>query len=259
MNIDSTYRDRKQYQLSTEFGVIVNATPGYYSAGNIYSVNNIVYARFQWNGNATTTILNDTIIGNFTDFSNSFITLDPIHQATKLNFYIIHGSSIMWKSEVNMLPSGKEECGDYDHKADLLLAFKTYISKNGSTTHMTMIFNIFVLYIIFNQLNSRIINDDFNIFQRITTNPIFLIIFSLELLLQFLIVQYGSIVFKVALYGLTGYQWFICIIIASLTFLVALISKILPIDNLIAKNLDKINSSRSGGRENTDSLELSNI
>ena len=88
MNIDSTYRDRKQYQFSTEFGVIVNATPGYYSAGNIYSVNNIVYARFQWNGNATTTILNDTIVGNFTDFSNSFITLDPTHQATKLNFYI---------------------------------------------------------------------------------------------------------------------------------------------------------------------------
>ena len=35
MNIDSTYRDRKQYQFSTEFGVIVNPTPGYYSAGNI--------------------------------------------------------------------------------------------------------------------------------------------------------------------------------------------------------------------------------
>jgi hypothetical protein len=88
MNIDSTYRDRKQYQFSTEFGVIVNATPGYFSASNIYSVNNIVYARFQWNGNATTTIPNDTITGNFTDFSNSFITLDPTHQATKLNFYI---------------------------------------------------------------------------------------------------------------------------------------------------------------------------
>lgn len=88
MNVDSTYRDRKQYQFSTEFGVIVNSTPGYYSAGNTYSVNNIIYARFQWNGNATTNILNDTITGNFVDFSNSFITLDPTHQQEKLNFYI---------------------------------------------------------------------------------------------------------------------------------------------------------------------------
>ena len=88
MNIDSTYRDRKQYQFSTEFGVIVNGTPGYYSAGNIYSVNNIVYAQFQWKGNATTTILNDTITGQFTDFANSFITLDAAHQSSKLNFYI---------------------------------------------------------------------------------------------------------------------------------------------------------------------------
>lgn len=88
MNIDSTYRDRKMYQFSTEFGVVVNSTPGQMSAGNIYSVNNIIYARFQWNGNATTTIANDTITGNFVDFSNSVITLDPTHQFTKLNYYI---------------------------------------------------------------------------------------------------------------------------------------------------------------------------
>lgn len=88
MNIDSTYRDRKLYAFSTEFGVIVNSTPGQSSAGNIYSVNNIIYARFQWNGNATTTIANDTITGNFTDFSNSQITLDPTHQSSDLNFYI---------------------------------------------------------------------------------------------------------------------------------------------------------------------------
>lgn len=90
MNIDSTYRDRKQYPFSTEFGVIVNSTPGYYSAGNVYSVNNIIYARFQWNGNATTNpaVPNDTITGNFTDFSNSYITLDPTHKADKLNYYI---------------------------------------------------------------------------------------------------------------------------------------------------------------------------
>lgn len=88
MNIDSTYRDRKQYALSTEFGVIVNGTPGTQSSSNVYSVENIIYARFQWNGTSTTTVLNDTITGNFTDFSTSVITLDPAHASQTLNFYL---------------------------------------------------------------------------------------------------------------------------------------------------------------------------
>lgn len=88
MNIDSTYRDRKLYNLSTEFGIIVNGTPGNQSSSNIYSVDNIIYARFQWNGNATTTIANDTITGNFTDFSEKVITLDPTHANPTLNFYL---------------------------------------------------------------------------------------------------------------------------------------------------------------------------
>ena len=43
LNIDSTYRDRKLYPLSTEYGVIVNPTPAATSATNIYSVNNIIF------------------------------------------------------------------------------------------------------------------------------------------------------------------------------------------------------------------------
>ena len=88
MNIDSTYRDVKSYPYATEFGVIVNSTPGYYSAGNIYSVDNIVYSRFQWNGTAETNVPNDTVEGNFTDFTTSVITLEPANQSSSLNFYV---------------------------------------------------------------------------------------------------------------------------------------------------------------------------
>lgn len=48
---------------------------------------NIIYSRFQWCGNATTTVPNDTIIGNFQDFSPGVIVLDPTSASTELNFY----------------------------------------------------------------------------------------------------------------------------------------------------------------------------
>lgn len=88
LNIDSTYRDQKLYRFSTEFGVMVNPTPGQNAAGNIYVIDNIIYSKFKWEGNTTTVIPNDTIEGNFTDFSSSAITLDPAHASTTLNYYL---------------------------------------------------------------------------------------------------------------------------------------------------------------------------
>lgn len=88
MNIDSTYRDRKMYELSTEFGVVVNSTPGRDSASNIYYVNNIIYSKFRWNGNATTSVPGDTLTGNFTDFLGQIIKLDAAHYTPIVNFYI---------------------------------------------------------------------------------------------------------------------------------------------------------------------------
>lgn len=88
MNIDSTYRDRKMYELSTEFGVVVNSTPGRDSASNIYHVNNIIYSKFRWEGNSTTIVDGDTISGNFTDFASQFVVLDAAHYSPIVNFYI---------------------------------------------------------------------------------------------------------------------------------------------------------------------------
>jgi hypothetical protein len=87
LNVDSTYRDQKQYPYSTEFGVIVNPTPGNSAAGNNYSVTNIIYSRFQWPGTTTTTVPNDTVVGNFKDFTTSTIELDPANASPNYNFY----------------------------------------------------------------------------------------------------------------------------------------------------------------------------
>jgi len=88
LNIDSTYRDNKQYPLSTEFGVIVNGTPGNQSAGNVYNINNIVYSRFSWSGTSTTTVENDTIEGNFQSFATTVIKLAEKDASSVLNFYL---------------------------------------------------------------------------------------------------------------------------------------------------------------------------
>jgi len=87
LNVDSTYRDQKQYPYSSEFGVIVNPTPGRFAAGNIYSVTNTIYSRFQWLGTSTTTVPNDTITGNVKDFTILLIELDPANASSEFNFY----------------------------------------------------------------------------------------------------------------------------------------------------------------------------
>lgn len=88
LNIDSTYRDRKIYPFSTEFGVMVNPTPGDNASGNVYLVDNIIYSQFRWSGTSTTTVPDDTITGNFVDFSSSTIVLDPAHAQPVLNYYL---------------------------------------------------------------------------------------------------------------------------------------------------------------------------
>ena len=103
---------------------------------------------------------------------------------------------------------------------------------------MTIIFNTFVLYSLFNQINSRVINDRFNIFHRILDNWLFIAVTGIELIIQICIVQYGGLVFKCCLNGLTLSQWIWCLEMASSTFLVSFIMKLFKLENLCLKGDD---------------------
>ena len=46
----------------------------------------------------------------------------------------------------------------------------------GATQHYTMVFNVFVLMQIFNEVNSRKIHNELNVFDGVLKNKIFLII-----------------------------------------------------------------------------------
>ncbi|CAF0949996.1 unnamed protein product [Brachionus calyciflorus] len=85
------------------------------------------------------------------------------------------------------------------------------------TQHFTMIFNSFVLMTLFNEINSRKIHGERNIFKGFFSNPIFYGIWIVTLCLQFVIVHFGSYAF--ACHWLTLEQWAWCLLFGIGTLL----------------------------------------
>ena len=166
---------------------------------------------------------------------------------------IIFGISTKW-SYKNKLKDGYNEiiCGKYAKHLDLSLAYQDYYNENGNSAHMTIVFNVFVIYTLFNQVNCRVIDDSYHIFIRITKNNLFPIITLSELILQIIIVQTGASIFKCTEKGLTSSQWFICIGFSLLTNVLSIIIKLIPIDNWIQKILD--NKSKNNKVANLEDL-----
>ena len=171
--------------------------------------------------------------------------------------YILIGSENSWSKKIFLNLTGikndqklKNICEKYlsSNEAEwstisLFDIFDKYNDIYGSTTHMTFIFNVFVFYTLFNQINCRVINDSYNIFARIDKGLMFCLVTFGEMFIQFLIVQYGSGVFHCVKGGLSFTQWTVCLILASSTFVFSAIIKIIPLDKTIdyylASNEDK--------------------
>ena len=152
---------------------------------------------------------------------------------------IIFGTESSWSSDIRILNNANEmKCGSYNDRQNLGMAFKEYMSRNGSTVHMTLIFNVFVFYTLFNQVNCRVINDGFNIFVRINKCILFILITSCEMGLQALLVEFGSYAFHVTKNGLTIRQWLITFGFAATTFVLSLIIKLIPLEKAIQPYLD---------------------
>jgi magnesium-transporting ATPase (P-type) len=69
--------------------------------------------------------------------------------------------------------------------------------------HLTFVFNVFVLFQIFNMLAARKIKDEINIFSGLFTNLMFILVWIVIVVGQYFIVQYGSLAMKVHIAGLT--------------------------------------------------------
>ena len=167
--------------------------------------------------------------------------------------YIIYGPESKWGTKKLAIGANEERCGNYANRQDLSVAYKEYQDSQGGTVHMTVIFTIFVFYTLFNQINCRIINDQFNILVRITRSLLFPIITLFEMALQVILVQFGNTVFHCCENGLTGKQWGICIGFSAITFVVSFICKLIPFQNCIQPIIEKF-----GGEEDENENEEKN-
>ena len=79
---------------------------------------------------------------------------------------------------------------------------------------------------------SRKIHDEWNIFEGILKNPIFIVLWFLIIGGQVIITSFGGRVFVCCLDGLDGTQWGICIAIGVTSFFINIILKALP-DSII--------------------------
>ena len=150
--------------------------------------------------------------------------------------YIIYGTESSWYDDYK-LRADKAYCGGYASRQSLSVAYKEYLNNNGGSVHMTLIFNVFVIYTLFNQINCRMIDDSFNIFKRMNRSLLFPLITLCEMILQVIIVIFGRNIFHVANRGLTGEQWGICIGFSAITFVVSIICKLIPLEKFIDKLL----------------------
>ena len=153
--------------------------------------------------------------------------------------YIISGTSIDWDDGKLRSNATEYLCGKYMAAAELSSAFDQYIRVNSGTAHMTIVFNVFVIYTLFNQLNCRVIDDSLNIFVRITNNFFFPLITLCELALQIILIEFGRAAFKCTERGLTLIQWLIVIGFSAITFVLSFIIKFIPLDKCIQGFLDK--------------------
>lgn len=94
--------------------------------------------------------------------------------------------------------------------------------------HFTMFFNMFVFIQIFNSINCRKLKrDEFNMFKDFFNNPLFFVINLITVVFQILIVEFGGKFVKTT--HLTVTQHLICIAIGSLSLIVSVLIKLIPV------------------------------
>ena len=184
------------------------------------------------------------ILNSHSELFNCFGTL-PGDVDYELNYnYILDGRENEWSKTkyINLNKVNDENLGCKKFLSgetsswgnfSLYDSFDYYNFEYGSTTHMTLIFNIFVLYTLFNQFNCRIIDDSKNICTRINKGIMFIIVTSFEFLIQIFIVQFGYGIFHCVKGGLSFSQWKISILFSLTTFLFNFIIKCVPLDKKI--------------------------
>ena len=158
---------------------------------------------------------------------------------------ILYGNKDKWVSDIKFNYTNhfcSEICKDVDDEIKknwnnytMEDFYDRYVTHYGGTTHMTLIFDAFVCYTLFNQINCRIIDDGLNTFARINKGIMFCIVTLSELVIQIILSQVGRQVFHCVIGGLSFKQWLICLGFSVSTMLFNLLLKFIPLENCLDK------------------------
>ena len=102
------------------------------------------------------------------------------------------------------------------------------VGQEGSISHYTVVFNLFVFMQVFNEFNARKVNEEFNVFHNIHTNYIFLGVIIVTVFVQILVVEIPGINTFVGCTHQTFYQWFVTILLSSLGLLIGVLVRLIP-------------------------------
>ena len=136
-----------------------------------------------------------------------FITGHSIFQLAVLFFTMFYGEELL-----PTLKDGDKNDGNEEQNVKLL----------------TVVFNVFVWLQIFNEINARRVNNEWNVFQRILQNPYFLSIFGITIVAQIILVQVGGDFTRTR--PLNFEEWCYCIGMGALSLPVNQIIRLVPID-----------------------------
>lgn len=109
----------------------------------------------------------------------------------------------------------------------------------------TMVFNTFVFLQIFNEINSRRLDNKLNVFSNIFKNTYFIVIFVIMVVFQAVIIQVGGEAFKTE--PLSGAQWAICIILGLLSLPFGVVVRLVP-DEIFGGLVDWVNETHKQTR-----------
>ncbi|EMS15840.1 plasma membrane calcium-transporting atpase [Entamoeba histolytica HM-3:IMSS] len=131
------------------------------------------------------------------------------------------------------------------------IGFKSINDVKTDTVELqTLVFNMFVFAQIFNLFNSRKVNGEHNIFERLFTNWYFLVICGGICICQIIIVQFLGILFdgvpfnpSQGQYGLSWQGWVLSIASTILTIVVGQISFFIPVPASKPKKFKKESAS----------------
>ncbi|CEM02072.1 unnamed protein product [Vitrella brassicaformis CCMP3155] len=100
---------------------------------------------------------------------------------------------------------------------------------HGPSRHYTIVFNTFVFLQVFNMMNARKIHNEFYILEGLLQSRMWGIIWTIIVLAQFLMVQYGGIAVNCHLNGLAAMHWLISVAIGFGSLPMAFLLRFIPV------------------------------